>query len=156
MAAGNAIERAYKNISEIANFMLAERYFPYILFLEGSNFLTPEQALAYSRIRYLDSDFGRTNRQRNVLTSLLNSVKNMNTDQMTQLVNKILPMLTTDMTNADITGYMVKILPILPELEITTQHIPASGTYKSCYVRGMAVLVPDLAANRAILQETLN
>ena len=123
---------------------------------EGSNFLTPEQALAYSRIRYLDSDFGRTNRQRNVLTSLLNSVKNMNTDQMTQLVNKILPMLTTDMTNADITGYMVKILPILPELEITTQHIPASGTYKSCYVRGMAVLVPDLAANRAILQETLN
>ena len=25
---------------EVANFMLAERYFPYILFLEGSNFLT--------------------------------------------------------------------------------------------------------------------
>lgn len=40
MAAGNAIERAYKNVKEIANFMLAERYFPYILFLEGSNFLT--------------------------------------------------------------------------------------------------------------------
>lgn len=40
MAAGNAIERAYKNINEIANFMLSERYFPYILFLEGSNFLT--------------------------------------------------------------------------------------------------------------------
>lgn len=40
MAAGNAIERAYKNINEIANFMLAEHYFPYILFLEGSNFLT--------------------------------------------------------------------------------------------------------------------
>lgn len=42
MAAGNAIERAYKNINEIANFMLAERYFPYILFLEGSNFLTQD------------------------------------------------------------------------------------------------------------------
>lgn len=40
MAAGNAIERAYKNINEIANFMLSECYFPYILFLEGSNFLT--------------------------------------------------------------------------------------------------------------------
>lgn len=40
MAAGNAIERAYKNVNEIANFMLSERYFPYILFLEGSNFLT--------------------------------------------------------------------------------------------------------------------
>lgn len=42
MAAGNAIERAYKNINEIANFMLAEHYFPYVLFLEGSNFLTQD------------------------------------------------------------------------------------------------------------------
>lgn len=40
MAAGNAIERAHKNISEIANFMLAENHFPYVLFLQGSNFLT--------------------------------------------------------------------------------------------------------------------
>ena len=42
MAAGNAIERAHKNIDEIANFMLAESHFPYILFLEGSNFLTQD------------------------------------------------------------------------------------------------------------------
>lgn len=40
MAAGNAIERSHKNISEIANLMLSESYFPYVLFLEGSNFLT--------------------------------------------------------------------------------------------------------------------
>ena len=40
MAAGNAIERSHKNITEIANMMLGESHFPYILFLEGSNFLT--------------------------------------------------------------------------------------------------------------------
>ena len=40
MVAGNAIERSHKNISEIANYMLSESYFPYVLFLEGSNFLT--------------------------------------------------------------------------------------------------------------------
>lgn len=40
MAAGNAIERSHKNISEIANLMLYESHFPYVLFLEGSNFLT--------------------------------------------------------------------------------------------------------------------
>ena len=39
MAAGNAIERAYKNINEIANFMLAEHHFPYILFLQGSSYV---------------------------------------------------------------------------------------------------------------------
>lgn len=45
MVAGNAIERAHKNISEIANLMLAEAYFPYVLFLEGSNFLTHDVAI---------------------------------------------------------------------------------------------------------------
>lgn len=38
MAAGNAIERSHKNISEIANLMLSESHFPYVLFLEGSIF----------------------------------------------------------------------------------------------------------------------
>lgn len=40
MLAGNAIERCHKNVSEIANLMLAEAHFPYVIFLEGSNFLT--------------------------------------------------------------------------------------------------------------------
>lgn len=40
MIAGNAIERAHKNINEIRNIMIDEKHFPYILFLQGSNFLT--------------------------------------------------------------------------------------------------------------------
>ena len=40
MVAGNAIERAPKNIIETRNLMISESHFPYILFLEGSNFLT--------------------------------------------------------------------------------------------------------------------
>ncbi len=46
MAAGNAIERSHKNISEIANLMLSESHFPYVLFLEGSNFLTETISVA--------------------------------------------------------------------------------------------------------------
>ena len=40
MPAGNAIERVHKNIQEMKNFMLGERYFPYVVFLQGSNFAT--------------------------------------------------------------------------------------------------------------------
>lgn len=40
MVAGNAIERVYKNINEIRNFMLDEHHFPYVIFLQGSNFAT--------------------------------------------------------------------------------------------------------------------
>jgi len=40
MVAGNAIERVYKNITEVRNFMLDEYHFPYVVFLQGSNFAT--------------------------------------------------------------------------------------------------------------------
>lgn len=64
MAAGNAIERSHKNISEIANFMLAESYFPYVLFLEGSNFLTETIKVTRpdGRVVTLDYNSGMLNR----------------------------------------------------------------------------------------------
>lgn len=64
MAAGNAIERSHKNIAEIANFMLKESYFPYILFLEGSNFLTETITVCRPDGRYvtLDCSSGMLNR----------------------------------------------------------------------------------------------
>jgi type II restriction enzyme len=40
MAAGNAIERMHKNVLELRNFMLDEKHFPYVVFLQGSNFAT--------------------------------------------------------------------------------------------------------------------
>ena len=40
MVAGNAIERVHKNIQEFRNFMLVEAHFPYVVFLQGSNFAT--------------------------------------------------------------------------------------------------------------------
>ena len=40
MVAGNAIERVHKNIQEFRNLMLDESHFPYVVFLQGSNFAT--------------------------------------------------------------------------------------------------------------------
>ncbi|MGY0408545.1 MAG: EcoRI family type II restriction endonuclease [Polaribacter sp.] len=64
MAAGNAIERSHKNISEIANFMLSESHFPYVLFLEGSNFLTETVSIKRpdGRIVRLEYNSGTLNR----------------------------------------------------------------------------------------------
>ena len=64
MAAGNAIERSHKNISEIANFMLAESHFPYALFLEGSNFLTETISVTRpdGRVVTLEYNSGMLNR----------------------------------------------------------------------------------------------
>ena len=64
MAAGNAIERSHKNISEIANFMLSESYFPYVLFLEGTNFLTETISIKRpdGRVVKLEYNSGMLNR----------------------------------------------------------------------------------------------
>ena len=122
---------------------------------EGVNHLDANQALEFVRIRKLDSDFGRTERQRRLLNGMLSAMQKMSYNHQVKLINSILPMITTDMTNEEITGYMLQFLPILWELEVTTQHIPASGTYRNASIRGMSVLVPDLDANIAILQDTL-
>lgn len=64
MTAGNAIERSHKNISEIANFMLSESHFPYVLFLEGSNFLTETLSIKRpdGRVVKLEYNSGMLNR----------------------------------------------------------------------------------------------
>jgi len=64
MAAGNAIERSHKNISEIANLMLSESHFPYVLFLEGSNFLTGTISITRpdGRVVTLEYNSGMLNR----------------------------------------------------------------------------------------------
>ncbi len=121
----------------------------------GMNHLNGEQALNYARIRKLDSDFGRTNRQRKVLSALLEQAKHMSLPQMNRLINGIIPLITTDMSNGDITGYVIDLFPLLTSLEVTTQYIPAEGAYKLASVRGMSVLIPDMEANRKLLQDTL-
>ncbi len=122
----------------------------------GVNHLTGEQALSYARIRKLDSDFGRTNRQRNVLTALLEQVRNSSMVELSNLINQFLPLITTDMGNSEITKCVAEIFPVLSGLEVSTQYIPAEGTYKMCMIRGMSVLVPDMEQNRQILRDTLS
>ena len=39
-AQGNAIERTHKNIAELKNYMLRENYFPYVIFMHGSDLTT--------------------------------------------------------------------------------------------------------------------
>ena len=120
----------------------------------GVNHLNGSQALAYARIRKLDSDFGRTQRQRTVLVALLNAYKNQNIGTMLGLMDDILPLVSTNMTNQEILSYVADLFPMLSGATIDTLHIPASGTYTDQYVSGLgACLVPDLAANRSILQE---
>ena len=122
---------------------------------EGMNHLTGEQALGYARIRKIDSDFYRTERQRIVLNKLFEKVKGMGVTELLSLAKEFIPLITTDMTNSEITGYIMELAPILPELEVITQRIPVDGGYRDVWVGNMLVLMPDLETNRKALSEIL-
>ena len=107
----------------------------------GVNHLTGEQALAYSRIRYVgNGDFERTERQRKVLTALLEQSRNLSLTKLNDLLQKALPMLTTDLSNREIVGYAAQVFAILPQLNVQTQRIPADGTWEYAIISNLDVV----------------
>lgn len=121
----------------------------------GMNHLDGAAALMHARDRSSGgSDFGRTQRQRNVLNLIFEKCKNMNLVQLNNLLTNILPMVTTDLSNKEILGYLTDIFPILSGTTIKTQSIPANGTYEYGYSdKGRSVLFVDFEANRDILKK---
>lgn len=123
----------------------------------GMQHLNGEQALTYSRIRSLDldSDFSRTNRQRKVINALIEKFKNSNLTTILALLDEALPMVTTDMTQAEIVSLVTEVFPMLKDMQIVSQRVPIDGTYSCPMVRGMSVVLADMDANREFLKETL-
>ncbi len=121
---------------------------------EGINSLTPEQALAYSRIRYVgNSDWERTDRQRKVLMAAFSKLQGSDLFTLLDMADKIFPYLTTDMDNMQILGYVYTVVTSGMSLG-ESYRLPVEGTYTCETLRaGMEVLVPDLNANSQQLQE---
>ena len=80
MAAGNAIERMHKNVLELRNYMLDENHFPYVVFLQGSNFVTEsfEVIRPDGRVVKIIQDSGLLNRIDRVTASSLSREINKN------------------------------------------------------------------------------
>lgn len=122
----------------------------------GMQHLDGEKALAYSRIRKIDWDISRTQRQRNVLTALINSFKNQSLTSMLSTATAIVQSgyIDTDMTTSELTGYITKLFPMLTSASIKNQHIPALNTFEEMSVGYLDYCkVPDLEANRQILRK---
>lgn len=125
----------------------------------GKNILEGESALWYARLRSIDTDYARAERQRNVMMSLFEAYKELSYPQMLALLHEILPLLRTNMTMAEITGYALQLYPMLSGAEVETLRIPADGTFKGGYVKvseGLKLWCQydiDFEANRKILEE---
>lgn len=111
----------------------------------GMNHMDGKTALNYARIRKLDSDFGRTQRQRNVLTALFNKFKGSDLSTIMDLADRILGMVRTDMSDGALLKLVTQTAPVLSQLQLSTHHVPADDAYQLTTRRGMSVLVPNMA-----------
>lgn len=76
----------------------------------GRQTLNGQQALAYSRIRYLDSDIKRAERQRKVLFALLEKSKSASLSQLDDVLNSVLPNVGTSLSRSQIVSLATQAL----------------------------------------------
>ena len=125
----------------------------------GTFRLTGEQALQYSRIRYIDNDYKRAERQRKMLLSLIEEYKGQDLATTMKMVEEFLPLVTTDIPRNQIMRYAMDLFPMLAGSSVETLRIPVDGTFTGGYVkvsktrRMWCQYDIDFQANRDILRD---
>ena len=98
----------------------------------GVQVLQGMEALSYARMRKAegdsDSDIKRTERQRKLVSSLLEKFRYMSLSELNGWIDELLPMVTTTMTASDVTRLAAKVLPMVIDLKMTGHTIPMEGT----------------------------
>lgn len=120
----------------------------------GYNHLRGTLALYYSRMRYLDSDFGRTGRQRQVILAMLEKVKKKNVFEQASFVWEVAQYFKTNLSNSELLGLASKAADIAG-YESDTLYVPYKDTYRDERLSAGEVLVPDLEANARKLRDFL-
>ncbi len=126
---------------------------------EGEYRLFGYEALAYGRMRKAtgdgDSDLVRTARQRDLMDAIIQKLVRKGPAKVKELAEEVLPMITTNMTNAQITECLVELLPLLPEITIEKGTCPVEGTYYGeiidLFGTPSSVLKFDAAKNKSIM-----
>lgn len=123
----------------------------------GVSRLDPLQALGYARIRHLDNDFYRTNRQRVLLDKILQMVlDNQSAPRMLSIVSVMLEHIGTDGTNLPFKEIVSTGMPMISAgiKQIESLSIPVEGSFK--YVQesgGESVLEANLKTNKEALHK---
>ena len=120
----------------------------------GMIHLNGAQALAYSRNRYIGSDFGRTERQRKVMEQIVKKLPSVVAKDLDGLIAALFPNLTTNLTLKECYGLVLRA-PFIIRYERLSTGLPLEGTWQNETIDNMAVLGIDFEANRKYLRDNL-
>ncbi len=121
----------------------------------GRVHLNGMQTLAYCRMRKLDSDFKRTERQRMVLNTLFAKVRSSDAGTLKRLLDALLPQVATDLSNGEIMSLAAQILPYFSSIQINSYSVPVDGSWRNVTIDGMAVVQADQEANMEAIRSWL-
>lgn len=127
----------------------------YYFLQEGTKTCSGVQAVAYARIRYVgNADYERTERQRTVLTKIMEKMKSMSVAELYTFAEEVLPLVTHNIPEDEMWSLLAKA-PSLFQYDLVKDRIPYDNMYKVIYVKKQDMLVPDWEATIAKLKETL-
>lgn len=127
----------------------------YFFIQEGTKNCSGIQAVAYARIRYVgNADYERTERQRTVLTKIMEKLKEMGITQLYGFVQEVLPLVTHNIPESEMWNLLSKA-PELFQYTLVKDRIPYDDMYRVIYVNRQDMLVPDWEETIAKLKETL-
>lgn len=119
----------------------------------GVNHLNGATAMLYARCRYIDNDWHRVERQRNVIQAAIYQTKNLNVLELNSMLDAVLPLVQTNLTESEITSLLL-LAPNYQGITMDQMTIPADGTYGSMTgMGGRSMFAVDFNQNAKILRE---
>ncbi len=122
--------------------------------LSGMVHLNGPQALAYCRIRYIGTDFARTERQRKVLSAIISKAPATLLTNPVETIKGILPNLTTNLTEAECRNLSLQAAKLLT-YDIIQGSVPVEGSYTNASIRDMSVLEVDFEKNKEYIRKEI-
>ena len=121
----------------------------------GLNHFDGYTALQYARLRKIDNDWKRVERQRTVIQAVLDQVKNASVVELDNLLNTVLPLIQTNFTKSEIAALLVQ-LPGFLGCDVQQMSMPLQGTYGTrTGMDDRLMYDPDWAVNIKALQDFL-
>ena len=109
----------------------------------GPNKFNGDRALVYMRIRKIDSDFKRTERQRKVIETVAEKIiKEKSLSEIYELTDFAFGLIKTNISLTELTSMVTSVATnaMSSGLNMESQHIPYSDAYTYKYYNGMAIV----------------
>lgn len=120
----------------------------------GYQKLSGKQAEAWARYRYSESDYQRSQRQRQLISIIFDEIKTMSVKELISFALENAKLIETNLTISEIVSLAPAVLA-MGDAEIQEFRIPIDNGSTSQKISGMSVLVPDRKKNANALKEFL-